>query len=422
MGVEPRKAAMYVRMSTDHQRYSTENQEDAILEYASHRNIEIITTYADAGKSGLNIGGREALQRLISDVETKKAEFSIILVLDVTRWGRFQDADESAYYEYICRRAGIDVQYVAEQFENDGSPVSTIVKGVKRAMAGEYSRELSAKVFAGQCRLIEKGFRQGGPAGYGLRRMLLDEQGNEKGTLKRGEHKSLQTDRVVLVPGPDDEIEMVRWIYECFVDQQMSEKEISDRLNAQGVLTDWERAWTRGVPEEKIAAALNIDARSIIAKRDLLKGICAEAAELLKDKMVPIATFPVLKRMKAFRQIEAATLMNDAGLYSKSYADALFAATPKDQLVNPEKPKKVKGLDEDQMARMESEMESLQREYRLIEENYGKDVLNLTLAKGYLGSLLGNAKVVRYLAQHNPDILSQFQKIADITSLSKEVA
>lgn len=182
------------------------------------------------------------------------------------------------------------------------------------------------------------------------------------------------------------------------------------------------RAIERGVPEEKIAAALNIDARSIVAKRDLLKGICEEAAELLKDKMVPIATFPVLKRMKAFRQIEAATLMNDAGLYSKSYADALFAATPKDQLVNPEKPKKVKGLDEDQMARMESEMESLQREYRLIEENYGKDVLYLTLAKGYLGSLLSNAKVVRYLAQHNPDILSQFQKIADITSLSKEAA
>lgn len=244
-GAAPRKAAMYVRMSTDHQRYSTENQEHAILEYASHRNIEIISTYADAGKSGLNIGGREALQRLISDVETGVAQFSIILVLDVTRWGRFQDADESAYYEYICRRAGIDVQYVAEQFENDGSPVSTIVKGVKRAMAGEYSRELSAKVFAGQCRLIEKGFRQGGPAGYGLRRMLIDEQGNEKGTLKRGEHKSLQTDRVVLVPGPHHEIEMVRWIYQCFVDQQMNEKEISDQLNAQGVLTDWDRSWSR---------------------------------------------------------------------------------------------------------------------------------------------------------------------------------
>ncbi|HHW4679386.1 MAG TPA: recombinase family protein [Xylella sp.] len=92
-----------------------------------------------------------------SDRVYAKADFQIILVYDVSRWGRFQDSDESAYYEYICRRAGIQVAYCAEQFENDGSPVSTIVKGVKRAMAGEYSRELSVKVFAGQCRLIEVG-------------------------------------------------------------------------------------------------------------------------------------------------------------------------------------------------------------------------------------------------------------------------
>jgi DNA invertase Pin-like site-specific DNA recombinase len=145
------KAAQYVRMSTEHQQYSTENQGDKILEYAARRNIEIVRTYADEGKSGLRIDGRQALQQLIKDVETGNADFQIILVYDVSRWGRFQDADESAYYEYICRRAGIQVAYCAEQFENDGSPVSTIVKGVKRAMAGEYSRELSAKVFAGQC-------------------------------------------------------------------------------------------------------------------------------------------------------------------------------------------------------------------------------------------------------------------------------
>lgn len=182
------------------------------------------------------------------------------------------------------------------------------------------------------------------------------------------------------------------------------------------------RAIERGVPEAKIAAALNIEIKSIVTRRDLLNGICVEAAELLKDKIVPIATFPILKRMKSFRQIEAATLMNDANTYSKTYARMLLAATPKDQLVDPEKPKKIKGLDEDQMARMESEMESLQREYRLIEENYGKDVLNLTLTKGYLGSILGNAKVVRYLAQNHADILTQFQKIADISSLAKEAS
>ncbi len=214
----PQRAAMYVRMSTDHQKYSTENQADAIHEYAARRNMDIVKTYADAGKSGLKLDGRDALKQLITDVQSGAAEFTIILVLDVTRWGRFQDADESAYYEYICRRAGIDVQYVAEQFENDGSPVSTIVKGVKRAMAGEYSRELSAKVFAGQCRLIELGYKQGGTAGYGLRRMLINEHGEHKGVLKNGEHKSLQTDRVILVPGPQDEIENVRWIYRAFVE------------------------------------------------------------------------------------------------------------------------------------------------------------------------------------------------------------
>ncbi len=241
-----RTAAMYVRMSTDHQKYSTENQADTIRDYAARYNIEIIETYADQGKSGLSLDGRDSLKRLIDDVQSGRAKFNVILVLDVTRWGRFQDADESAYYEYICRRAGIDVQYVAEQFENDGSPVSTIVKGVKRAMAGEYSRELSAKVFAGQCRLIELGYRQGGPAGYGLRRMLIDEQGQEKGLLKRGEHKSLQTDRVILVPGPEEEIETVRWIYKAFVDEGLIEGQIASLLNKKGIMTDLDRLWSRG--------------------------------------------------------------------------------------------------------------------------------------------------------------------------------
>ena len=246
-GLTPnRQAAMYVRMSTDHQKYSIDNQEKSIRDYADRHNITIISVYTDRGKSGLGVEGRDALQRLISDVESGSASFSIILVLDVTRWGRFQDADESAYYEYRCRQAGIDVQYVAEQFENDGSTGSTIVKSVKRAMAGEYSRELSGKVFAGQCRLIENGFRQGGPAGFGLRRMLIDELGNEKGLLNPGEYKSLQTDRVILVPGPDDEVAVVQSIYDYFVNDHMSEREIADRLNAKGITTDLNRPWNRG--------------------------------------------------------------------------------------------------------------------------------------------------------------------------------
>jgi DNA invertase Pin-like site-specific DNA recombinase len=233
-------------MSTDHQKYSTENQAEALQRYAAQRGIEIVRTYADEGKSGLRLDGRDALKGLIEDVQSATADFTTILVYDVSRWGRFQDADESAYYEYICKRAGISVQYCAEQFENDGSPVSTIVKGVKRAMAGEYSRELSVKVFTGQCRLIELGYRQGGPPGFGLRRNLIDQAGGSKGELARGEHKSIQTDRVVLVPGPAEEIEIVRWVYRSFVSEKKTEQEIADSLNERNVVTDLGRSWTRG--------------------------------------------------------------------------------------------------------------------------------------------------------------------------------
>ncbi len=240
------RGAQYVRMSTEHQRYSTENQSDAIAGYAEQRNIEIVRTYSDAGKSGLHIQGRDGLKQLIDDIQSGRADFEVVLVYDISRWGRFQDADESAYYEYICKRAGTSVVYCAEQFENDGSPVSTIVKGVKRAMAGEYSRELSQKVFTGQCRLIERGYRQGGPPGFGLRRMLIDENGEPKGILERGQHKSIQTDRVTLVPGTDEEISVVQEIFRSFVDDRNSEAEIAEKLNSGGVLTDLGRAWTRG--------------------------------------------------------------------------------------------------------------------------------------------------------------------------------
>jgi len=223
---------------------------DVIREFAKRRGLEIVKEYSDEGKSGLNIAGRESLARMIKDVQSGEVMFSNILVYDISRWGRFQDADESAYYEYLCRRAGVSVHYCAEQFENDGSPVSTIVKGVKRAMAGEYSRELSSKVFQGACRLIQMGFKQGGTAGFGLRRMLVDQNGQQKSVLKIGEQKSIQTDRVVLVRGPDEEVKAVRWMYESFLNEGKTESEIAKLLNARSVLTDFGRGWTRATVHE----------------------------------------------------------------------------------------------------------------------------------------------------------------------------
>jgi DNA invertase Pin-like site-specific DNA recombinase len=239
-----RRAAQYVRMSTEHQQFSTANQIDTIGAYARKRGIEIVATYADEGKSGLSLGGRPELQRLLHDVSSGTVPFRIILVYDVSRWGRFQDADESAYYEYHCRCAGFQVAYCAEQFENDGSPLSTILKGLKRAMAAEYSRELSVKVFAGQCKLIERGFRQGGRAGYGLRRALVDSSGAFKQELAPGDRKSIQTDRVVLVLGPAKEVATVNMIFDWYVDDKLCFAAIARRLRKLKSRTDLGREWT----------------------------------------------------------------------------------------------------------------------------------------------------------------------------------
>lgn len=237
--------AQYVRASTDHQRYSTQGQSEANAQYAAQRRMEIITTYTDDGRSGLNLQGRPGLKQLLEDVQNGSPAFKAVLVYDVSRWGRFQDVDESAYYEYLCRRAGIQVVYCAETFGDAEGPMADLIKAIKRAMAGEFSRELSKKVFAGQCRLVERGYRQGGVPGYALRRLLVDERGQQKGLLSAGERKCLQSDRVILVPGPPEEVAIVQRIYQRYVDEGVSERAIVSELNTEGLLTERGKPWCR---------------------------------------------------------------------------------------------------------------------------------------------------------------------------------
>ncbi|CAG4892220.1 recombinase family protein [Paraburkholderia saeva] len=244
-GIVRTPAAQYLRMSTDHQQYSTENQRIAIADYADAHHMCVVRTYADEGKSGLTFKGRPGLKALISDVTQGKADFNVILVYDISRWGRFQDADESSFYEQLCRRAGIRVIYCEDDIANDGSPVAGLVRQVRRMASGDFSKNLSHKVFAGQRTLILLKVRQGGTPGFGLRRLLVDSQRRPKEVLARGQHKSIQTDRVILVPGPPEETAVVAKMYEWFVRSSWSERQIADHLNACGVLTDLGRQWTR---------------------------------------------------------------------------------------------------------------------------------------------------------------------------------
>ena len=169
----------------------------------------------------------------------------------------------------------------------------------------------------------------------------------------------------------------------------------------------------KGVPEERLAKALNVNISSIRSRRRLLEGICSEAVDLLRDKHVPISVFAELRKLKPMRQIEAAELMIAMNKYTISYARSLVAATQQDQLTIRRK-RKVKGLTSQQIEKMETKLANLQREFKAIEQDYGADHLDLVLAIGYVGRLLANARIVRYLAQFHPEILAEFQKIVEV--------
>ncbi|MGP8142939.1 MAG: recombinase family protein [Terriglobales bacterium] len=227
-------AAQYLRVSTERQEYSLDCQSARIANYAQENGFTVCQTYCDEAKSGLEIGRRAGLSRLLQDVVGGKQSYKAILVYDVSRWGRFQDPDEAAHYEFLCKAAGVRVHYCAEQFSNDGHPASLILKTLKRVMAAEYSRELSDKVFAGMTQVVRRGFRSGAHPGYGFRRMLVSAEGIPRQQLSTGEQKSIATDRVVLIPGPANEVFWVREIYRLFTSENKNFTDIAAELDQRG--------------------------------------------------------------------------------------------------------------------------------------------------------------------------------------------
>lgn len=177
------------------------------------------------------------------------------------------------------------------------------------------------------------------------------------------------------------------------------------------------KAIAKGVPEERLARALNVNIAHIRAKQKMLIGICPEVVDLLRDRHVPINVFRELRFMKTVRQIEAAQAMITMNRYSLAYAKSLLAATPADQMVEGKKRRR-RGLSRAQIETVRRETCNLDRELRLVEQDYGVDQLDLVLATGFVTRLLGNVRVVRHLAHHHSDILAEFQKIAEAQGAS----
>ena len=188
--------------------------------------------------------GRDCGQT-IQEVVAGHVQFKVILVYDISRWGRFQDTDESAHYEFLCRKAGVPIHYCAEQFANDGTMPNAIMKALKRTMAAEFSRELAAKVYAGQKRIAAQGFRLGGMPGYGLRRMLISSDGRRRQILRPNERKNLTSDRVILVPGPKHEVERIRTIFDLAANRRKSPRQIAQELNDKNIKFIGDKHWKK---------------------------------------------------------------------------------------------------------------------------------------------------------------------------------
>lgn len=240
------RAAAYVRMSSDRQELSIGTQLAALHAYAEAHHMEVVRVYEDAAKSGLQISNREGMKRLLREVMDAPRPFDLVLVYDVSRWGRFQDIDAAAYYEYTCRLHGAKVIYVQEAFGSDEEPMTALLKTLKRAMAAEYARELGVKSRAGQDRAVQLGYQMGPLPCIGLTRVAIDRVGNRR-PLARGQSKALQGERIAWVPGPPAEVELTRRIFSIYADTNATIRSVARQLRAEGTVAQDGRLFTESM-------------------------------------------------------------------------------------------------------------------------------------------------------------------------------
>jgi DNA invertase Pin-like site-specific DNA recombinase len=236
-------AAQYVRTSRRFEDLYLQRQQKIIADFARIHGFTIVKTYVDSGRSGLVLNGRREMQRLLRDVLRGGVAFQAILVYDVSRWGRFQDPDEAAHYEFLCKRSGMPVIYCNEPYINGKSFTNALFKNMRRGQAGEFSRELGEKIFRASRRIAGLGFRTGGSAGFGFRRVMVSADGQPLQVLKEGEYKSSQRNRVTLALGPDEEVKVVKDIFRMAMSNGANCVAIASELNRRGVAYTTGRPW-----------------------------------------------------------------------------------------------------------------------------------------------------------------------------------
>lgn len=245
--ITKRAVAYYRHSAQDRQENSVEIQQDQVRKFAADNGIEIIKEFIDRGITGIVAEGRDGFNDMLAYVENDAAAFDYVLILDVSRWGRFQDTDESAHFSWLCTKKGKRVVYVTMGFPKENDLMHGVQLSFERYRAAAYSRELSGKVWKGCAKIASSGYWAGGVAPYGMCRLLLDEQRNPVQILKAGEHKAIHNQRVTLALGDKAEVDTVRLIFTAFADEAQSPEEIAARLNHTGIPSPGGGRWSQGI-------------------------------------------------------------------------------------------------------------------------------------------------------------------------------
>lgn len=244
--IRKKGVAYYRHSAKDKQENSVAIQRGHTHNFTDKHYVEIIHEEADEGESGLS-ADRPGFQRLFKEwiTNTNAPFFDYVFVYDVSRWGRFQDQDEAAHFEYLCKQNGKKVVYVSQGFPKEEEQlIATLQTSIGRYMAAEYSRQLSGKVFYGCVKVSEQGFSAGGIPAYGMSRLLLDVNKKPIRKLKNGEWKSISNERVTFTPTDDETTEVVKEMFSLLVDKWESPQSIADIMNIKGVKTVQGKEWT----------------------------------------------------------------------------------------------------------------------------------------------------------------------------------
>src|SRR5277367_3332601 len=229
-----RGVAYYRHSARDRQENSVAIQQELVQKWAKENGVDIIFEFADRGKSGLTAEGRDGFNDMMENWVKERNDFELVLCLDVSRWGRFQDIDLSATYSAECKKNGKQVIYTTLGMPRPDDPLYPVYVQFERFRAAQYSKELSAKVFHGCVKIAQQGYWAGGKAPYGFDRLLLDESRHRLHVLTHGQKKGIQNQRVTLTLGPEQQVATVRRIFDEFISTGRTMREIAEQLNRDG--------------------------------------------------------------------------------------------------------------------------------------------------------------------------------------------